>query len=209
MKKLLLLTLPVVLFLAGCSTSKVTTSWVSREAPRNHHYGKVLVMGLLSNKNRASNVSMENHLVNALQSKGIQAVASTSTYGPKAFNKMNEGEAMASLERSGIDGVVTITMINKEKKQQYVNNYVGGPYSWWGYYSYWSPYMWGGYNPGYLRNYSAYTFETNLYNLSGMQRDKQMMYSAHSQSTDPSSAVNLGKDYAKSIVEDMIKKGLL
>lgn len=209
MKKIILFALPALFFLAGCSSSKVTTSWVSNDLNTRQQFNKILVMGLLSNKNRASNVSMENNLVADLRSKGIQAVASTDIYGPKAFDKMNENEAMNKMESSGIDGVITITMIDKNKKQQYVNNYVGGPYSWWGYYSYWSPFMWSGmgpWGPGYVRNYSAYTFETNLYNLSN---SKQLVYSAHSETTDPSSAGSLGKDYAKSIVEDMVKKGVL
>lgn len=209
MKKIFLLTIPILLLLAGCSSSRVTTSWVSNDAATLKHFNKILVMGLLSNKNRSSNVSMENSLVAALQSRGIQAVASTDVYGPRAFDKMNEEEAMNKMDKSGIDGVITITMIDKNKRQQYVDNYIGGPYSWWGYYSFWSPYMWGGWGPwgpGYVRNYSSYTFETNLYNLNS---SKQMIYSAHSETTDPSSAATLGKDYAKSIVEDMAKKGLL
>lgn len=205
MKKILLLALPALLLLAGCSSSKLTTSWVSQDANLSRaNFNKVLVMGLLSNKNRSSNVSMENHLVTELQNRGINAVASTDIYGPRAFDKLTETEAMSKMDQSGIDGVITITMIDKNKKQQYVNNYVGGPYSWWGYYSYWSPFMWGpGY--GYIRNYSAYTFETNLYDLN---KSNQLSYSAHSETTDPSSASTLGKDYAKSIAEDLAAKGL-
>lgn len=204
MKKILLLAIPALLLLAGCSTSRVTTSWVSKDANLSRtSLNKILVMGLLSNKNRSSNVSMENHLVQELRSRGFNAVTSTDTYGPRAFDKMNEEQALSQMNQNGIDGVITITMIDKNKKQQYVNNYWGGPYSWWGYYSYWYPFAWG--PTGYVRNYSSYTFETNLYDL---KRSKQMIYSAHSETSDPSSAASLGKDYAKSIVDDLMKKGL-
>lgn len=205
MKKILLLAVPVLLLLAGCTTSKVTTSWVSRDANLSKtHLSRILVMGLLSNKNRSSNVSMENHLVQELKNRGFNAVASTDTYGPRAFDKMSEEEALGQMAQKGIDGVITITMIDKAKKEQYVNNYWGGPYSWWGYYSYWHPFMWG--SMGYVRKYSSYTFETNLYDLKSA---KQMIYSAHSETNDPSSAQSLGKDYAKSIVDDLMKKGLV
>ncbi len=204
MKKILLLSIPALLLLAGCSTSRVTTSWVSKDANLSRtSLNKILVMGLLSNKNRSSNVSMENHLVQELRNRGFNAVTSTDTYGPRAFDKMDEEQALSQMNQNGIDGVITITMIDKNKKQQYVNNYWGGPYSWWGYYSYWYPFAWG--PTGYLRNYSSYTFETNLYDL---KRSKQMIYSAHSETSDPSSAASLGKDYAKSIVDDLMKKGL-
>lgn len=204
MKNLFLLTIPVCLLLASCSSSKITTSWVSKDAQVSKgRFNKVLVMGLLSNKNRSSNISMEQYLAQGLVAKGIQAESATAIFGPKAFNKLNEQQAISKMKKDNIDAVITITLIDKAKQQEYVSNWNHPYFSWWGYYSFWSPFMW---DNGYIRSYSSYTFETNLYDLNSK---KQLIYSAHSETTSPSSPKSLGKDYAKSIVNDMIDKGIL
>jgi hypothetical protein len=61
------------------------------------------------------------------------------------------------------------------------------------------------YTPGYTEQRTDYFFETNLYDLNG----NKLLYSAQSQSFDPSSASQIANDLSKAVVKDMQKKGIL
>jgi hypothetical protein len=50
-----------------------------------------------------------------------------------------------------------------------------------------------------------YFWESNLYDVSS----KKLLYSVQSQSTNPSSAGSMGKDYSNAVVKNMTKEGLL
>ncbi|AYD46635.1 MAG TPA: hypothetical protein VFQ86_12655 [Arachidicoccus soli] len=206
MKKIALWCLPAILLLfAGCSTSKLTTSWVSPQATmQGQHFNKVLVLGLLSAKNRAVKVNMENELAKGLNEMGVQTITATDIYGPTAFRGMSERQVMRLLHKDGIDGVVTIALVDKNVSRNYVPGYWGGPF--WGYYSYYSPYMWGAPYSGYMSRTTSYSFETNLYNL---QRKSKLLYSAQSETVDPSSPTKLAVDFSRTIVKDLKTKNLL
>lgn len=205
MKKIFLWCMPLLIAsLAGCSSSRLTTSWVSPQAQNEgRHFKKVLVLGLLSNRNRAAKVNMETFLANDLKQIGVNAVTSTDLYGPTAFRGMSEKEALSSLNSNDIDGIVTIAMIDKNSSTQFVPGYWGG-YPFWGYYRFYGPYMWGG--GGYYQKTTSYYFETNLYDMSN---NNKLLYSAQSETVDPSSPEKLGNDFAKTIVNDLRYKNLV
>jgi len=209
MKKLLLWCVPVMLlFIAGCSSSRLTTSWVSKDLQANgQHFNKVLVLGMLSAKNRAVKVNMENELAAGLNNMGIAAVTATDVYGPKAFRNKSEQQVLRMLKRDGIDGVITIAMIDKNASRRFVPGYYGvGPYYFWSYYSFYAPYMWGAPYGGYYERTTSYSFETNLYDLDARNK---MLYSAQSETIDPSSAERMSYDFAKTILKDMQAKQIL
>lgn len=211
MKKFLIIiaTVALPLFFAACSSTQVTSSWKSPDAPSSAAaYRKVMVVALLSDKNRGLQEVMETQLVNELTSKGISAASYYQTYGPKSFK--NESQAKRQLRNSGADAVMTIVLLDKTKEKNYVPGSV--TYEPWG----WGPYyghFWGWYNYYYGRIYTPgyYTVNTNYYwesNLYDLANDK-MVYSVQTQSFDPSSAVSLSKEYAHKIVGDMMKQGVL
>lgn len=204
MKKIFLWCMPLLIAtLAGCSTSRLTTSWVSPQAQNEgRHFSKVLVLGLLSNRNRAAKVNMETFLANDLKTIGVNAVTSTDVYGPMAFRGMNEKQALRSLNSNDIDGIITIAMIDKNSSNRFVPGYWGG-YPFWGYYSFYAPYMWGG---GYYERTTSYYFETNLYD---MNNNNKLLYSAQSETVDPTSPERLGHDFAQTIVNDLKYKNLI
>lgn len=206
MKKLMLWCIPVALLLiAGCSSSRLTTSWVSKDLQaQGSHFNKVLVLGMLSAKNRAVKVNMENELANGLKKMGVQAVTATDVYGPKAFRHKSEKQVLRMLKRDGVDGVVTIAMVDKNSRRQFVPGYYGaGPGFFWSYYSFYSPYMWGAPYGGYYERTTSYSFETNLYDLNNKNK---MLYSAQSETIDPSSPEKLSVDFSKTILEDITQK---
>lgn len=214
MKKLLLwMLLPAMaLSFAACSTSQLSSSWTAKNASQSK-FNKILVLGLLSKKNFIVKTKMEEELVNDLAKYGVSAAAASSAYEPNSFGKLNESEAMDKLHNDGYDAVITVTLVDKDKSNRFVPGGWGPgfyPYygSFWGYYSFYSPWAWGpgwGYGGGYYTS-TNYVFETNLYDVTS---NNTLLYSAQSTSFDPSSAKNLATDYARTIVKDLIKNGIV
>ena len=72
--------------------------------------------------------------------------------------------------------------------------------------SYYSRTLYGRiYSPGYYTTNTRYFWESNLYDLS----DGKLIYSAQSQSFEPSTSERLGKEYGKLIVDDILGKGVV
>jgi len=199
MKKILPAILSL-LALAACNTSKITSSWQAKNAAPGKH-NKIMVIGLIREADRAIRQKMEEHFVGDLKSMGYNAVSALNEYGPKAFEMLEESATLDKLKSSGVDAVLTIVLLDKEKERSYSPSW---PYHgrFWGYY--------GRYNNRvserdyYVVN-TKYYWESNFYTMS----DGQLLYSVQTQSFDPSSAESLGHEYGKMIVADMVKKNIL
>ena len=194
--------LAALLFFASCSNSKVTSSWTGGNpsviAPGN----KILVLGIIREKDIRLRMQMEGFLVDALKAKGYNAVSAYTLYGPKMFSNKEEGSAIEQLRNNGIDEVFTITLLDKERERNFQPGAMY-PYSpFWGYYDYWYGRV---YNPGYISVDTHFYWESNLYDV----HSKKLLYSVQSRSTNPSSAGSMGKDYSTAVVKNMTKKGLL
>ena len=115
---------------------------------------------------------------------------------------------MRKLRSSGIDGILSVTLLDKEQEQNYVpNNTLYYPLvprfsRFWGYYSYYYPRI---NDPGYYRTSTRYFLEANLYDA----KTNKLIYSAQSETFDPSSRESFAADYAKAIVANMKTKNLL
>jgi hypothetical protein len=199
--------LGVLMILISCTSSRITSSWKSPDVQQKK-FKKVLVLGLLREKDRALKERMEEHIVGDLKNMGYDAICSCEEYGPKTFENMREEQALQKLSGSGIDAVLTIVLLDKTKERYYVPGRVYyTPYNvyyrrWWGYYST----MYGRiYEPGYYAENTKYFWESNLYDLN----TKELLYSVQTQSFDPSSAESMSHEYGQLIVNDMIKSGVL
>lgn len=205
-KKLSLLFV-MLIFLAACSSTKVTSSWISPDATAiNLSVKKIMVAALLPDMDRELQKSMEKQMVQELKAKGINAVSAYQMYGPKCFPD-NEKEAVAKLRKTGVDGVLTVVLLDKNKEQRYTPGNsrlapVGLYRNWFGYYS--TVYS-RVYTPGYYSTTNRFYWETNLYDLN----PEKLLYSAQSESFDPSSVAQLANDYGNKIITDMTKQGLV
>lgn len=202
-----LLLIAAVSFLAACSSTKVTSSWKAPDATtENLSMKKIMVAALLPDKDRDLQRSMEKRLVDELKSKGIQAVSAYQVYGPKYLPK-DEDKAIDKLRQSGVDGFLTIVLLDKSKEKSYNPGYsriepVGYYRNWFGYYRT----VYGRvYTPGYYTTQNKYYWESNLYDLPG----EKLIYSAQSESFDPASVVQLASDYSGKLISDMAKQGLV
>jgi hypothetical protein len=189
----------VLLVMAGCNSSKITTSWKA-ENITPQKYNKVLVLGLIKESDRSIQEKMENHFVGDLESLGYNAVSSLKEYGPKAFDKIEEAAAIDKLKNSGVDAVLTIVLLDKEKERQYIpSNYSN---RFWGYRN--ARYI-RIYEPGYYVTNTKYFWESNFYEMD----NQKLLYSVQTQSFAPDNAGSMGHEYGKLIVKNMVKQNIL
>jgi hypothetical protein len=189
----------VLMATTSCRTSKITHSWKAQEAPPKN-YKKILVLGFIRTADRNIEEQMENHFVGDLQNLGYNAVSSLKEFGPKVFDKIDESEGINKLKGSGFDAVVTIVLLKQERERKYIpptyNNRI------------WS-YRYDIYNriyePGYYVTNTKYYWESNFYDMS----DQKLLYSVQTQSFNPEDAGNLGHEYGKMIVKNMIDQDII
>ncbi|MBN9298496.1 MAG: hypothetical protein J0I41_15935 [Filimonas sp.] len=210
MKKIMaggILLLAAVFIFAGCSSSsKITNSWNAADA-KNVPLKKILVLGFFNDKDRSMRARIENEVATDLKGQGYEAVTSFNEYGPKSFENMKEEQALQKLQSANFDGVLTISLLDKNKEKRYVPgtmSYAPYPYygRFWGYYSYYYPRV---YQPGYYETSTRFFFETNLYDINS----NKLLYSAQSQSSAPSSLNALADDFSRTIVKDMKKRKVI
>jgi hypothetical protein len=191
------------LILFSCSNTKVTSSWKAGNSSALAPGNKILVLGIIREKDIRLRMQMEGFLVDGLKAKGYNAISAYTLYGPKMFGNKDEDAVLGQLRNSGIAEVFTITLLDKARERNYQPGINAYPYSpFWGYYSY----MYGRiYDPGYVSVDTRFFWESNLYDVS----TKKLLYSVQSESFNPSSAGDMGKAYSKVVVKNMTKEGLL
>src|SRR6476620_3193386 len=110
--------LVAIILVASCSTSRITTSWKApNTAPRL--YNKIMVVGVMREKDRAIREKMENHLVGDLKELGYNAFSSLQEFGPKGLDVTNEDQMNDKLRSDSVDAVLTIVLLDKEKQRYY------------------------------------------------------------------------------------------
>lgn len=185
MKSKLLFAVFSLLFIIGCGTSRITSTWKARDIIPQR-YNKIMVLGLIRTADRQLQQNMEEHMVGDLLAKGYNAVSSLQEYGPKAFDGMDEQAAMNKLKDSGVDAVITIVLLDKEKEKSYVPGHI----YYYSPYSYYYRHFWGYhtaiyrriYEPGYYVTNTRYFWESNVYDLN----TQKLLYSIQTQSFNPS-----------------------
>lgn len=197
----------IIVILPSCSSTELLSSWKADNANLKK-YNKVLVVGLTGAKDRDIRESVESAMVNALRTNGITAEAASDNYGPKAFEKMSDEAVIKKVKSDGYDGIMMLALLDKAKEK----NYTPGRVSYTPYYTYYSRYwrQWRTmydrvYEPGYYTNTTNYTLEANLYNVG----EDKLEYSAQAKSFDPGDAQVLASSFTKTVVADMIKKGVV
>ena len=201
LSKIFLVSACFVLF--SCSNTKYTSSWKPAGASALAPGNKILVLGIIREKDVRLRMQMEGYLVDALKTKGYNALSAYTLYGPKMFGNKDEEAVLSQLRNSGVAEVFTISLLDKARERNYQPGINAYPYSpFWGYYSY----MYGRiYDPGYVSVDTRFYWESNLYDVN----TKKLLYSIQSQSVNPSSAGDMGKAYSKVVVKNMTKEGLL
>ncbi len=207
MKKLIGISSILFLLVTGCTTSKITSTWKA-ENTVFQNYNKIFVLGLIRESDRTLQENMENHFVSDLSNLGYNVVSSLKEYGPKAFDKLDEEAAIDKLKSSGVDAVITIVLLDKQKERKYIpGNMYYSPYGYyynrfWGYYGTLNRRI---YEPGYYVTDTKYFWESNFYDMS----TRKLVYSVQTQSFDPANSESLAHEYGELIVKNMVKENVL
>jgi hypothetical protein len=205
-KHFLLLSIAICVLSCG-PTTNVTNSWTSKDAA-SKPLEKVMILAMMPEQERTLREQLEQQLSTNLATEGYMSTSAYAEYGPKAFEKLSETQALKKLRTNNIDGVLIVTLLDKEKEERYtpgsVSYYpVNTRYNrFWGYYT---TYYSRVFTPGYYTKNTRYFIETNLYDMKG----NKLIYSAQSETVDMESAQKLATDYARAIVKNMQEHSLL
>jgi hypothetical protein len=203
------ITFIVGFYLLACSpATEITGSW--KNEVQSKAITSVLVTGMTSKTNVRQ--TLENDLATQLQNNGYKAMKSLDVI-PPTFTEGTEPDKKALLDKingTDVDAILTVAIIDKETDTRYVpGNYAYAPVTrygyygrFWGYYSNWYPTL---YSPGYYAEDKTYFLETNLYNAD----TEELLWSAQSETYNPTGLSDLSKDFASVVVTKMKKDGVL
>jgi len=191
-----LATLAVAL-VACAPATKLSTVQVTPETPRAK-LRNVLVVGLV--KDPAARQSYETEMVKALRGAGVKAESS------QALLPIGEVPTREALQRlvaeREFDGAIIGMLVDSRTEVRAVPP--SGP-AYYGYYGYsgWAAPI--AYSPGYLETTTKVVVETRLFRIAG----DAPVFSATSESVDPSSAKDVTEPLAKLVVAQLRKDGFV
>ena len=198
---LLFACLVLVVLVSGCSSTSIIGSWMDPEMKSIE--GKNIAIFCLTPRLDVRD-KIETELSNAFQAKGVNAMRSLDFITP---GKMDKEVIALILEKNGITGVIIVSLLDAQKETYYVpgsTTYYPAAYGR-PYYGYYGATYASVYDPGYYQTTTSYFIELNAYRLS----DERLAYSAQSKTVDPSSIDKFAYDYARSIVNDLVSKGVM
>jgi hypothetical protein len=207
-RNLVLVIIVAVLF-QGCYSTSISASWMSeKHQPRN--FKKLMVIGMSTNV--AARATFEDELVYFLRLKGINAVAASSVLPPDRGVVSEAPEVQKQmLVGEGFDGVFAISLLEKKESTKYVQgsssyapaSFYGGYYG--SFYSYY-PHMYSSvYQPGYLVASQEIILNSSLFDI----ETGDLLWSAQSDTSDPSSIDNAANSYAKSMATQIVKRKVI
>ncbi|WP_339878934.1 hypothetical protein [uncultured Algoriphagus sp.] len=193
----------------GCSPStKITGSWKAPEAKAGG-YTNIFVTALTDKL--LARQTIENDLDAILEEDGITASSSFDIIPPgfKATPE-NKEKIVSDIQAAGHDAILTIALLDQTSETRYVPGTTmyspmgyGGYYGrFYGYYSYYNPVM---YDPGYYATDKNYYIEMNLYDA----QTEALVWSAQSETTNPSSIESFSKTFAQSVEYQLVKDGII
>lgn len=196
MKTTLFSILFALLLLAGCVSTSLLGSWIDPEFKSLE--GKNIAIFCLTPRLDVRD-RVETEMSAAFQAKGVNAFRSMDFITP---GKMEKEVIQKILEQNKINGVIIVSLLDKEKSTTYVPGSTMYGAGYYGYYGY----RYGAvYDPGYYSTTTSYIIECNAYRLS----DERLAYSAQSKAVDPSSLNKFAYDFSRLIVNDLVKKGVV
>lgn len=197
-----------VIMLVACAP-RLNVEW-TKSGFEGDHFKKLVVVAITDNlENR--NI-FEQTAVKLLKRKGIMAYAGVEFFPPNLDPKLHSKESLRKIIMdNSIDGVITMSLIDKEEVTQYVqgNTYVTPTY-----YDPYGYYMYQRYTtvqtPGYYINSRKFVIEGVLHDLNlGMGEEDRLVWRGQSSIVDPSSVRSAAVDFNQAMVNYLVKNGLV
>jgi hypothetical protein len=199
MKRVLFAALAVAMLVScGTPTSFVNT-WRDPDA-QPLAFKKILVVAFVPDEGQRRTAE-DQMVANIKKAEAIQS------YKILSKAQMKDSDASkATINELGVDGIITMRWLGKDEKLEYVpgTSYYGPSYyqPFWGYYGYASPMM---YDPGYYTQSQIIRLETNIYSYP----DEKIIWTGHSETTDPTSLNDLINSVALATSKELVKEGLI
>ena len=197
------------IILQGCYSTSISASWMS-EKYQSRNFKKLMVIGMSTNV--AARATFEDELVYFMRMKGINAVAASSVLPPDRVIVSEAPEVQKQrLKDEGFDGVFAISLLEKNNTTKYVSgtttyapmSFYGGYYG--SFFSYY-PHMYSNvYQPGYYVASQEIILNSSLFDVDS----GDLLWSAQSDTSDPSSVDDAANSYAKSMVTQIIKRKVI
>jgi hypothetical protein len=190
----LLIMVFAAMFLSACASTQFTGVWTD-ENYKGGPIKSIMIVGVAKNQ-RNRNI-FESAMVNAFNQQGVHAVASTKLLDDKKITKEN---VIQAAEANHLQTVLVTRFTGKT--QQEVYNPPNYYYGWDSFY----PTMYGYVgSPGYYTTFQYVHLETNIYTLP----QKQMIWSAASQTVDPDNINQDSVEFAQKVVEKLKSSKLI
>ncbi len=207
-----LVLLPLVVLLFGGHSTKIIGTYKAPDLTKT--YDDIFVVGLVGTQLTDKSVAAD--LVDMLQKRKVNAQAIKGTITPDMeLTDEKKKEIADELKSKGFDSVLTFALVSVDDKETYTPasystvTYGGGYYpigahygSYWGYYGYHSPQV---YQEGYYTSSTVYTLEAALYDL----ETEGLVWSARSETLDPSSVNSFSIEYAETVAYQLLKDAIV
>jgi len=154
--------------------------------------------------------TVETDLDNLLLEKGVNAQSSFDILPPGFKSSgVDKEEVLTKIRELGSDAILTVAVLDQTNETRYVPGstmYSPMGYGYygrfWGYYNYYNPVM---YDPGYYTTDKNYYLEANLYDAA----TEELVWSSQSETTNPSSIETFSRSFSTTVINQLIKDGLL
>jgi len=188
--------------IASCASTNMVQVW------RDPNYvaapvKRIFVVGVVPNE--SYRVTFENAIAQALMAKGFQAATSSGVFPP---GQLDKERVVAYVKENNVD-LVVVQRLAKQTQTEYVPPSVAyvppAPYygGWYGYYGYGYG---AAYSPGYITENTIVLAETNVY---AAKPAESLVWSGSSNTFNFNTAQEAASSVAASLVNDLIKAGIL
>jgi hypothetical protein len=185
-------------FIIACAGTKLTHTWVDET-----HHGKpvsdILVIAVTHREDNRQ--SFEDKFVAQLKGSGVEAVSSSNVIPIPADLELKKEDILKAVNKFKNDAVIITHLLGVEEKESYTppERDIGGYYSHYGWaYGY-------SHEPGYYRTHTLVRLATHLYDV----KTEKLIWSAKSESLDPSSTNQIIDDVIEVLIKDLQKNKLL
>ena len=199
--------LAMLMLLTSCAAT-MNSDW-RKEGFNGSEFNTVAV--IVTGKDRALRVVVENDISKLIQKKGIQTKLGTALFSPAiSLRKLEVEEIATVLKKANVDGVITVTLIDVKERSVYASGKVVSYPN--GYYRV-GNYIYRNYSrvvlPGYYNNVNDYLIESNLYDMSATIKQEALLWSGQSDVYDPKSLESAASSYASNLVRYLFDNNLL
>jgi hypothetical protein len=192
------------ILLCGCTSHHIITTWkAQRFSPVK--YNNILVVGVIKSKNDSLRTEIEKHFVNDLEDLGYHAVSALNEFGPKGLANQGEEETYIKLCKKGIDAIITIALIDKEKETSGKSHKTTGYPAKYYYNRIWNyKNIQAEFADGYPEKVD-YFWETILFDLAALEPQSTIQ----TKSFNAPATENVSNDLLKQVIQKMRKEKIL